>query len=165
MTNFTRRMATPFARALSISGVLGATLLGATSLSAPAFAQGTTMAPAAADTSEAKAESIEQRITSLHDMLKITAGQETLWTPVAQTMRDNSAEMEKMVADKKAQSPASMTALDDMTNYQAFAQARVDGSKKLSAVFTTLYNAMPDSQKAVADDTFRNFGRSNAKRG
>src|ERR1700761_2577565 len=106
MTNFTRRMATPFARALSISGVLGATLLGATSLSAPVFAQGTTMAPAAADTAEAKAESIEQRISSLHDMLKITAGQEALWTPVAQTMRDNSAEMEKMVADKKAQSPA-----------------------------------------------------------
>ncbi len=53
-------------------------------------------------------------------MLKITAGQEALWTPVAQTMRDNSAEMEKLAVAKKAQSPTSMTALDDMANYQAF---------------------------------------------
>lgn len=166
MTISSRLMAIPFARALSISGVLGATLLVVpTLLPTPVFAQAPAMAPATTGSAEAKAESLDQRIATLHDMLKITAGQEALWTPVAQTMRDNAAEMQKLVVSKKAQSPASMTALDDMANYQAFAQAHVDGLKKLNATFKTLYDSMPDAQKAVADETFRNFGHSTPKQG
>ena len=122
------------------------------------------VAPNVADAKiEARADTIEQRIASLHEKLKITAAEEANWTPVAQTMRDNAADMEKLVVAKKAQSPANMTALDDMTNYQTFAQAHVDGLKKLNATFKTLYDSMPDAQKLVADETFRNFGA--AKRG
>src|SRR5580698_2282250 len=149
MTIITRPVATTFARALTLSAILGATLLGGTALSSAAFAQ------TAAISTDAKAESVEQRITSLHESLKITANEEANWMPVAQTMRDNAAAMQKLVAEKKAQSPANMTALDDMLNYQAFAQAHVDGLKKLNATFKTLYDAMPADQKAVADETFR----------
>ena len=152
----------PLARAFAIAAVLGATLLGTTSLSSPVFAQTAATAPAAA-TAEAKADTVEQRITSLHESLKITANQEADWMPVAQTMRDNAMAMEKLIAAKKAQSPANMTAMDDMMNYQAFAQAHVDGLKKLNSTFKTLYESMPDAQKLVADETFRNFGH--AKRG
>lgn len=159
MTIITRHAATTLARALTISALFGATLLGGTALSSAAFAQ------TAAISTDAKAESVEQRITSLHESLKITANEETVWMPVAQTMRDNAAAMQKLVAEKKAQSPANMTALDDMTNYQAFAQAHVDGLKKLNATFKTLYEAMPADQKAVADETFRSFGHANAKKG
>jgi protein CpxP len=162
MTRFTRLPAIPFARAFAIAAVLGATLLGTTSLSSPAFAQTAATSPAAA-TAEAKADTVEQRITSLHESLKITANQEADWMPVAQTMRDNAAAMEKLIAAKKAQSPTNMTAMDDMMNYQAFAQAHVDGLKKLNSTFKTLYESMPDAQKLVADETFRNFGH--AKRG
>jgi hypothetical protein len=159
MTIITRPVATTFARALTLSAILGATLLGGTALSSAAFAQ------TAAISTDAKAESVEQRITSLHESLKITANEEANWMPVAQTMRDNAAAMQKLVAEKKAQSPANMTALDDMLNYQAFAQAHVDGLKKLNSTFKTLYEAMPADQKAVADETFRSFGHNNAKKG
>ena len=121
--------------------------------------------PAAAVSAETKAETVEQRITSLHDKLQITANQEVNWTPVAQTMRDNAEAMQKLVVAKKAQSPTDMTALDDMMTYQAFAQAHVDGLKKLNSTFKTLYEAMPDAQKAIADETFRTYGRDNAKHG
>jgi protein CpxP len=165
MTIITRPVATTFARALTLSALFGATLLGGTALSGAAFAQTAATPPAATSSAEMKAESVEQRITSLHESLKITASEEANWTPVAQTMRDNAAAMQKLVAEKKAQSPANMTALDDMMNYQTFAQAHVDGLKKLNATFKTLYDAMPADQKAVADETFRSFGRDNAKHG
>jgi hypothetical protein len=166
MTIITRPVATTFARALTFSALLGATLLGGTALSSAAFAQTVAATPPAATSStEMKAESVEQRITSLHESLKITANEETVWMPVAQTMRDNAAAMLKLVAEKKAQSPANMTALDDMMNYQTFAQAHVDGLKKLNATFKTLYEAMPADQKAVADETFRAFGHDKAKKG
>lgn len=159
MTINSRPRATSFARALSISALLGSSLLGTTALVSPLLAQ----TPAV--TAEAKADTVEQRITGLHDKLQITAAEEANWTAVAQTMRDNSAAMQKLVAEKKAQSPATMTALEDMMNYQAFAQAHVDGLKKLNMAFKTLYDAMPDAQKKVADETFRTFGRDNAKHG
>jgi hypothetical protein len=169
MTISTRRVATPFARSLVLSGLAVATLLGVPSLPGPAFAQAAAQAnpaaPAVADTPEAAAETLDQRIASLHDKLQITANQEELWMPVAQTMRDNSAEIQKLVVAKKAQSPANMTALDDMMNYQAFAQAHVDGLKRLNATFKRLYNSLPDAQKAVADETFRDFGHNASKRG
>jgi hypothetical protein len=159
MTINSRPRATSFARALSISALLGSSLLGTTALVSPLLAQ----TPAV--TAEAKADTVEQRITGLHDKLQITAAEEANWTAVAQTMRDNSAAMQKLVAEKKAQSPATMTALEDMMNYQTFAQAHVDGLKKLNMAFKTLYDAMPDAQKKVADETFRTFGRDNAKHG
>jgi hypothetical protein len=150
MTIITRPVATTFARALTFSALLGATLLGGTALSSAAFAQTVAATPPAA--------------TSSTEM-KVTANEETVWMPVAQTMRDNAAAMLKLVAEKKAQSPANMTALDDMMNYQTFAQAHVDGLKKLNATFKTLYEAMPADQKAVADETFRSFGHDKAKKG
>ena len=157
-------MATTVARALTLPVILGATFLGGATFSS-AFAQAPTTPPAAMSSTEAAAETVEQRITSLHDKLQITAAEEANWKPVAQTMRDNAEAMQKLVAAKKAQSPANMTALDDMMTYQAFAQAHVDGLKQLNSTFKTLYDAMPVAQKAVADETFRSFGRDNAKRG
>ncbi len=159
MTINTRPRATSLARALSIPALLGSSLLGTTAFVSPLLAQ----TPAV--TAEAKADTVEQRITGLHDKLRITAAEEANWTPVAQAMRDNAEAMQKLVTEKKAQSSATMTALDDMMNYQAFAQAHVDGLKKLNVAFKTLYDAMPDAQKKVADETFRTYGRDHAKHG
>lgn len=161
MSFLARPLATPapFARALAISMLFGATLLGTTSLTSPLLAQTTAASPpAASDITGAKAETVEQRITSLHDKLKITANEEASWASVAQVMRENSTAMEKLVAAKKAQMPDKMTAMDDLQTYQAFAQAHVEGLQKLTAAFSTLYNAMPADQKVVADEVFRNFG-------
>ena len=52
-----------------------------------------------------------------------------------------------------------MTAVQDLQTYQQFAQAHVDGLKNLTAAFSTLYDAMPDAQKKVADQVFLTSGR------
>ncbi len=127
------------------SGLLAAAPL-ATASAQGAIAQHESRADAAAET-------IDQRISSLHDSLKITQAEETDWQAVAQTMRDNAAAMQKLASEKE-QSSASMTAVDDLQTYSAFAQAHVDHLKKLTAAFTTLYNAMPAQQKKLADQVF-----------
>ena len=43
--------------------------------------------------------------------------------------------------------------------------AETSSLKKLNVAFKTLYEAMPDAQKKVADETFRTYGRDNAKHG
>jgi hypothetical protein len=74
-------------------------------------------------------------------------------------MRDNAANMEKLVAEKRQQAPQSMTAVDDLNTYQEFAQAHVDGLKNLTSAFSSLYGSMSDQQKKNADQVFANFRR------
>jgi len=162
----------PFMRSVAVAALLGATML-AGPLTA-ARADSATPAPiqlaqaavpqnkAAAAATETKGETIEQRITSLHTALKITPDEESKWTSVAQAMRDNAAAMQKLVAERTAQAPQGMTALDDLKSYQSFAQAHVDGLKNLTAAFEVLYNAMPDPQKKVADQVFQSSRRAGA---
>jgi protein CpxP len=118
--------------------------------------------PAAADATETKAETLEQRITNLHASLKITADEEANWNGVAQAMRENAAAMEKLAAEKAAKDPASLTAVDDLKNYEAFAQAHVAGLKNLITAFETLYKVMPAAQKKNADEVFQSFGHQDA---
>ena len=106
-----------------------------------------------------KPETVEHRIAVLRADLKITPAQEADWQAVAQVMRDNAANMERLITAKRAQVKGSMTALQDLDTYQDFAQARVDGLNKLVPAFTKLYNSMPDAQKKNADAVFNNFGR------
>jgi hypothetical protein len=110
--------------------------------------------------SESKAETVEQRIVTLHKKLKITADQEDSWNHVAQAMRDNAAAMEKLIADEKTAHPAAQTvsAVEDLKTYEAFSQAHVDGLKNLIAAFGTLYDSMPDAQKKIADHVFSTSG-------
>jgi hypothetical protein len=162
----------PVVRPIAIAALLGATFFASLlTVAHAAPAPGATFQLAAADTqrSEAavgatatKGETVEQRISSLHTALKITPDEETKWNDVAQAMRDNSAAMQKLAAEKTTVAPASMTAVDDLTAYEKFAQAHVDGLKNLISSFTTLYNSIPDPQKKLADEVFETFGRKGA---
>ena len=114
----------------------------------------TPQSQAAAGATETKGETVEQRITNLRASLKITADQEATWNAVAQAMRENAANMDKLVATTRTTPPQNMTAVDDLKSYQKFAQAHVDGLKNLIASFDKLYAAMPDAQKKVADGVF-----------
>ncbi len=128
-----------------------------------AFAQLAPKGPAATMTTQpTKPETIEQRIASLKADMQITPDETDTWNAVAAVMRSNAADMEKLAADRRAQSTADITALDDLLTYQAFAQAHVDGLANLTKTFTVLYNQMPDAQKKVADGVFRGFGRPRA---
>lgn len=99
---------------------------------------------------------VEARIKSLHSRLKITAAQEPQWQQVAQAMRDNAAQIEKLVSERNAKLKT-MTAIDNLQTYSDISQAHADGLKKLVPVFDTLYGSMSDAQKKVADAVFRNI--------
>lgn len=157
MPSFIRPIAVSV-RSVAIAALLGSTIL-ATPLTA-ALAQSTvTATPAAASATETKGETVEQRITNLHTALKITAEEESQWNAVAQAMRENAANMDKLVAANRTNPPQNMTAVEDLTTYQKFAQAHVDGLKNLISSFSTLYDAMPAAQKKVADEVFNTSGR------
>ena len=160
-------MSTPFARSFAIAALLGATMLvspltaaraDSTTIATILLAQAAAPAnPAAKGATEAKGETVDERITNLHSALKITPDEETNWTGVAQAMRKNATKMQKLAADRAAQAPESMTAVQDLKGYEKFARAHFEGLKNLIASFETLYNAMPDAQKKVADAVFQNY--------
>lgn len=152
----------PTLRSLAVAALLGASFLAGPSLRA--HADDTGAAPmksspmnqhASAKSMESPGESIDQRISSLHAALKITPDEESSWSNVATAMRENAEAMQKLVAEKSNQPPANLTALDDLKTYEKFAQTHVDGLKNLISSFETLYDAMPDAQKKIADDVFR----------
>jgi glutamine synthetase adenylyltransferase len=168
-------MSLSLTRSFAIAALLGATMLAGPGTPARAddlvgapirlvpvqsapiqLAQATTPAPApaASPATEAKPETVEQRITSLHAALAITSAEEANWNAVAKSMRDNAAAMQKLVADKTADTTQGMTAVDDLKTYEKFAQAHVDGLKSLTASFETLYKSMPAAQQKVADGVF-----------
>ena len=158
-------MPAPLARSIAIAALLAATMLASpftaaradSTANAPSqVTQGAVpQAKVGAGAMATKAETVEQRITSLHTALKITPSEEANWTSVAQAMRENAAAMQKIVADDTVKAPQSMTAVDDLKTYEKFAQARVDGLQNLTSSFKTLYNSMPDPQKKVADQVFQ----------
>jgi periplasmic protein CpxP/Spy len=150
----------PHRRLIAVTMLIGAVMLAAPL--APARAQ--TQIKAAEPTSKAaqRAETAEQRITALHAALKITPAQEADWQAVAQTMRDNATALQKLAADKAAQSRKGVTAVEELQAYARIAQAHVDGLNSLIASFQTLYTSMPDQQKKLADEVFRNSYRRQA---
>ena len=162
-------MSVPFARSAAIAVLMGATMLASPPTAARAetaadaviqLAQGdTSRSRAARGATEAKGETVEQRITNLHRALRITSDQEPKWNAVAQAMRENAIAMDTLIAANRKKPPQDMTAVDNLKSYQRHAQAHVDGLKNLIASFSTLYDAMPDGQKKIADDVFRTYER------
>ena len=153
----------PFNYRIATAALFSAALLASPLSAAPAAAQAPVPRTAAAKAASSQPDTVEQRITSLHKSLKITTAEEADWTAVAQAMRDNAAAMQKLIEARSADTTQPMTAVDDLDSYQKFAQAHADGVKNLTASFTTLYNAMPDPQKKVADQVFGSFRRPDAK--
>jgi hypothetical protein len=158
-------MFAPAKRTMAMTAVIGTVMLASPLVPAraqtntpvaqsnPPAGQSSTPAPARQTRAQRKAETIDQRIAALHSELKITPAEESNWQAVAQTMRDNAAAIEKLAADRASQQ--NVTAIDDLQEYQKFAQAHVDGLTKLISTFQTLYNAMPDQQKKLSDQVFQ----------
>jgi len=144
-------------RVVSVAALLGTSLLVAP-VSAQPQAQPSAMTQVAAVSPGTMKETVEARIVSLHAALQITPDQEATWTNVAQTMRDNDATMQSMVAERAAIDPASVTAVDDLKSYEKFAKAHVRGLRKLIVSFETLYVSMPQPQKSLADQVFKTMG-------
>jgi hypothetical protein len=168
MSSFTHPIAVsaPIVRSVAIAALMGATMLATPFAAARAEQSVAPQSQAAAGATETKGETVEQRITNLHAALKITPEQGTQWNAVAQAMRENAANMDKLVAADRTTAPQNMSAVEDLKSYQKFAQAHVDGLKNLIASFDKLYAAMPDAQKKVADGVFNTSrGGNSASKG
>ncbi len=104
----------------------------------------------------AGAQSIETRIKTLHDKLKITGDQEGPWNAVAQAMMQNEQNMHSLL-DNRQKNGKSMTAVDDLESYEKIADAHAEGLKQLLPAFKTLYDTMSDEQKKNADLVFGRY--------
>ncbi|MGF6780160.1 Spy/CpxP family protein refolding chaperone [Paraburkholderia sp. GAS334] len=135
--------------------LMAAFVLAVTAFASPAGAATTAQnrAPAHVMTVAAH-ESVDTRISSLHNRLQITADQEALWQKVAQVMRDNATTMDAL-KDARRSHANSMSAMDDLKAYGLAADAHADGIRKLTPAFQTLYDSMSDVQKKNADLIFR----------
>ena len=100
---------------------------------------------------------VNQRITQMHQRLKITPEQQPAWDVFAQAMRDNVTSIEQAYKGRRA-SVAAMSAPDNMRNFAQIEQNRAEGIQKLAASFQTLYDAMSDDQKKTADAMFSHYG-------
>jgi protein CpxP len=160
----------PFNRPVAIAALMGATIIAAPL----SLARANTIANAAFQLAQAatprtvggpaasatKGETVEERIATLRTALEITSGEDVKWNAVAQSMRQNASNMDKLVVESRLTVPPGMTAVDDLKMYQKFSQAHVDGLKNLIASFSTLYSAMPDEQRKVADTVFQGSGET-----
>jgi len=153
MTN----LLTPLARSFAIASLTGAALIAGSLAPATAQTPDSQKPPAAAAATSSKPETVEQRIATLKTALKITPDLEPKWTKVAQAMRDNASQMEKLVATKRAIPPEKTTAVDDLKTYQEFTEVRLDGLKHLTSAFKSLYDAMTPEQKKNADMVFEKY--------
>lgn len=162
---FTRNLAALTAVAFLTMGALTASGAQAQAPSPSAAPPAATPAPAP-KAPRYDAATVEARIKRLHDRLRITAAETELWNQVAQVMRDNARDLDTLVRARDHDA-RTMSAVDNLRNYQKIADAHADGLKKLVPAFTALYDAMPDSQKATADAVFgrRVSGHAAAKPG
>lgn len=119
------------------------------------FAAALTLGAGTAIAAQAKAvDRVEMRINDMHAKLHITPDQETQWQQVAQAMRDNESTIQPLIEDRK-QNARTMSAIDDLHSYQAITEAHLQGIKKLTPAFETLYASLSDTQKKEADALFR----------
>ena len=122
---------------------------GTVTTASPSTAQPATAVPSA-NTQAA----VEQRIRALQSQLGITEAQMPLWNAFAQAMRDNAASTDALFV-QRANSVASMSALDNMHSYAQIARAYADNTERLATAFDSLYASLTDTQKQAADTLFR----------
>lgn len=99
-------------------------------------------------------ESVDDRVKELHSELKITPAEEEKWAKVADVMRNNAKTLDGLL-DQRHDNVPKETAIENLQSWNEIAQAHAEGSKALLDAFSSLYTDMSDSQKKLADATFR----------
>jgi len=77
-------------------------------------------------------------------------------------MRENARDMDQVLM-QRSQQVQSMNALQNMQSYEQIAAAHAQHVQKLVPAFENLYNAMPDQQKRLADQVFRENAEKHAQ--
>ena len=99
-------------------------------------------------------QAVDQRIGALQTKLAITPAQTADWTSFAGAMRDNASSTNQLF-QQRAQSTASMSAVDNMKSYAAIARSYADNTEKLATAFASLYAKLTPEQQKTADELFR----------
>lgn len=97
---------------------------------------------------------ISERITYLHDRLRITAAQEPLWGNLAQVMRENADAVAPLIKER-VQIAQRGNAIDILNSYNNLGQAQLEGLDRFIEAFRALYEQLSDQQKKIADSVFR----------
>jgi hypothetical protein len=149
------------------AAVLASLLLPAMALPNLAFAQtpapvgdsssATTKPKAPTAKAASPADRVEKHIADLHAELRITPAQQSEWDQFAQIMRENAANMDKVLEQRRA-GFESMNAADNMQSYAEIAQQHAQDMQKLATTFKALYATLSDDQKKNADAVFRAHG-------
>jgi protein CpxP len=100
------------------------------------------------------AERVERRIKELHTQLRITPVEQPQWDQFAQVMRENARDMDQAFM-QRSQQFETMNAVQNMQSYEQIAEDHAKRLQKLVPAFESLYNAMPEQQKQLADQVFR----------
>ncbi|VXC05280.1 conserved exported hypothetical protein [Burkholderia sp. 8Y] len=150
--------------ALAASCAVTAVFAQSSAPAATAPASAATAQSASAPAGSKREARVEERIAQLHSSLKITSAQEAQWTPFADAMRENARTMSDLYRQRIAQRDT-MSALDDMKQYQQITQANADGTKRLVDAFEPLYASMSPEQKKLADTSFRQDGEHHGRHG
>jgi periplasmic protein CpxP/Spy len=106
---------------------------------------------------------VEEHIRDLHAQLRITPAEQPQWQQFADVMRQNARDMDQQFAARRDQF-GTMNALQNMQSYERIADAHAQNLQRLVPAFENLYNAMPDSQKRLTDQVFRENAEAHAQR-
>jgi uncharacterized membrane protein YfbV (UPF0208 family) len=107
-------------------------------------------------------ERVERRIKGLHAQLRITPTEQPQWDQFAEVMRQNARDMDQAFI-QRAQQFETMNAVQNMQSYEQLAEEHAQHVQKLVPAFQALYDAMPDQQKQLADQVFRENAEGRAQ--
>jgi hypothetical protein len=109
------------------------------------------VAPVAATTA---VEYTESRIKELKNTLKITEGEEVLWSSVTQVMRENAKNMDAL-SKVRADKANTMNAVEQIKFHSQMTEAQLEQQKKFIPPFEAFYASLTDDQKASTDALFK----------
>ncbi len=111
----------------------------------------------------AEKRKVEDHIKDLRDELKITDAEEPLWSGVADVMRENARDLDRVI-DKREASLQTANAVENLDSYAQVVQAHAAAVKRLAGAFSQLYSQMSDSQKKIADVVFSHRHDANGEK-
>ncbi len=111
----------------------------------------------AKDRPTAPATAVDQtaaRIKYLHDRLRITTEQESLWDAVAQAIRESEGNLAPLRREQY-RAAISGSATELLRSDEALGNAQLDNLRKIISAFDPLYAGLSDDQKKIADAILR----------
>jgi hypothetical protein len=97
---------------------------------------------------------IEGRLAYIKAELKITEGQEPLWSAYAAAARDNANAMRAHCTIMSRRSGSAASLPDRLEQHEQLMAAQLDAVRAMDKLLKPLYAALSDSQKQTADQLF-----------